>query len=82
MKRAAKVEVGQKFQAIGTVTGTPTYTYQVQALFRSRVDQVAYVRLVQVGDPTQTKSIAVTTLVNPRHFIPLAAPAEKRPEVA
>jgi hypothetical protein len=81
MKRAVKIEVGQRFQAIGAVTGMPTYTYEVQALFRSRVDQVAYVRLAQVGDRTQTKSIAVAMLLHPRHFVALP-PVARRPEVA
>ena len=74
MKRAVKVEVGQRFQAIGTVTGTPTFGYEVQAVFCSPLDQVTYARLVQIGDKTRIKSIAVASLVNPRHFIPLPTP--------
>jgi hypothetical protein len=80
MRRATKVEVGQKFHAIGTVTGTPTFAYEVQAVFESRVDHIAYVRLVQVGDPTQTKSIAVASLLNPRHFVPV--PPDRPAQVA
>jgi hypothetical protein len=72
MKQMAKVEVGQKFRSIGTVTGTPVFTYEVQALFRSRVDQVDYARLALVDDHTQLKSIATAVLLNPRHFIPLS----------
>ena len=70
MKRITKVQVGQKFRAIG-VTGKPTYTYQVQAMFRSNIDEHDYARLVEMIDQTRTKTIAVATLMDPRHFVPL-----------
>ena len=70
MKRISKVQVGQKFRAIG-VTGKPTYTYEVQAMFRSNIDEHDYARLVEMIDQTRTKTIAVVTLMDPRHFVPL-----------
>ncbi len=75
MKRAQQVEVGQRFQSIGTVTGTPVFTYEVQAVFTSNVDKVRYVRLVSVDDKTQVKSVASSSLLNPRHFIRVVQPA-------
>jgi hypothetical protein len=71
-----KIEIGQRFQSIGTVTRAPAFTYEVKALFRSKVDDVDYARLVQIGEPTQQKSISAAMLRNPRHFVPVAAPAE------
>jgi hypothetical protein len=68
MSRIRKVEVGQRFQSIGAVTGAPTSTYEVQVLFRSRVDNMDYARLALVNDPTAIKSIAVSTLLNPHQF--------------
>ncbi|HYM27766.1 MAG TPA: hypothetical protein VET66_06435 [Steroidobacteraceae bacterium] len=70
MKRISKVQVGQKFRAIG-VTGKPTYTYEVQAMFRSNIDEHDYARLVEMIDQTRTKTTAVATLMDPRHFVPL-----------
>ena len=68
MRRFRKVEVGQRFQSIGAITGAPASTYQVQSLFRSRIDQLEYVRLAAIDDPTAIKSIALSTLLNPRQF--------------
>jgi hypothetical protein len=68
MSRIRKVEVGQRFQSIGAVTGAPTSTYEVQVLFRSHVDNIDYARLVLVNDPTAIKSIAASTLLNPHQF--------------
>jgi hypothetical protein len=76
MKRVMQVEVGQRFQSIGTITGTPAFTYEVQAVFISSVDQVRYARLVSVDDRTQTKSVASAILLNRRHFIPATNTAE------
>jgi hypothetical protein len=76
MKRLEKIEIGQRFQSIGTVTRTPAFTYEVKALFRSKVDDVDYARLVQIGEPTQQKSISAAMLRNPRHFVPVATPLE------
>jgi hypothetical protein len=76
MKRMEKIEIGQRFQSIGTVTRAPAFTYEVKALFRSKVDDVDYARLVQIGEPTQQKSISAAMLRNPRHFVPVASPAE------
>jgi hypothetical protein len=73
MKQVPQVEVGQRFQSIGTITGTPAFTYEVQAVFTSKVDQLPYVRLVAVDDKTQMKSVASSILLNPRHFVPVAA---------
>jgi hypothetical protein len=73
MKRMEKIEIGQRFQSIGTVTRSPAYTYEVTALFRSKVDDVDYARLVQIGEPTQQKSISAAMLHNPRHFVPVTA---------
>lgn len=72
MKRISKVQVGQRFRAIG-VTGKPTYTYEVQAMFRSNIDEHDYARLVEMIDQTRTKTIAVATLMDPRHFTLLPA---------
>jgi hypothetical protein len=74
MKRITKVHVGQRFRAIG-VTGKPTYTYEVQAMFRSNIDEHDYARLVEIVDKTRTKTIAVSTLMDPRHFVPLPVDA-------
>lgn len=76
MKQIAKVEIGQRFQSVGTVTRVPAFIYEVQALFRSKVDDIDYARLVQIGEPTRLKSISAAMLLNPRHFVPLAARAE------
>ncbi|HYM04787.1 MAG TPA: hypothetical protein VET85_17675 [Stellaceae bacterium] len=75
MKRALQIEVGQRFQSIGTITGAPAFTYEVQAVFTSKVDQLHYARLVSVDDKTQIKSVASAILLNPRHFVPVASPA-------
>ncbi len=68
MRRLRKVEIGQRFQSIGAITGAPASTYEVQSLFRSRIDQLEYVRLAALDDPTAIKSIALATLLNPRQF--------------
>ena len=75
MKRIVKIEVGQKFRSIG-VTGRPTYAYEVQAIFRSSIDQRDYARLVEILDRTRTKTIALATLLDPRHFQPLLEQAD------
>lgn len=72
MKRVNKVQMGQRFRSIG-VTGRPTYVYEVQAMFRSNVDQHDYARLVETVDRTRTKTICLATLMDPRHFVPLPA---------
>lgn len=72
MKHASRVEVGQRFQSVGTVTGAPTFTYEVQSVFTSKVDRLDYARLVAVDDKTQMKSVASSILLNTRHFIPVA----------
>ena len=74
MKRISKVAVGQRFRSIG-VTGKPTYTFEVQTTFRSNVDQRDYVRLVELTNPTRTKTLALATLHDPRHFV--AIPTEE-----
>jgi hypothetical protein len=68
MRRLRKVEIGQRFQSIGAITGMPASIYEVQSLFRSRIDQLEYVRLAAIDDPTAIKSIALATLLNPRQF--------------
>ncbi len=68
MRRFKNVEVGQRFRSIGVITGTPTSTYEVQSVFRSRIDQREYARLADIDDPTLTKSITVSTLLNARQF--------------
>ena len=78
MKRINKVQVGQKFRAID-VTGKPTYAYEVQAMFRSSIDQHEYARLVELVDRTRTKTIAVATLMDPRDYVPM--PLESAPKV-
>ena len=70
MKQSAKIEIGQRFQSIG-VTGKPTGAYEVQALFRSRVDRLDYARIVDLSDRRHTKVFAIAALVNPRHFLPM-----------
>ena len=79
MKRISKVQMGQRFRSIG-VTGRPTYVYEVQAMFRSTVDQHDYARLVETVDRTRTKTICLATLMDPRHFMPL--PADSAPSAA
>jgi len=71
-KQRTKVEIGQQYQSVGTVTGTPVFTYRVADLFKSKVDHVEYARLSQIGDPSRSKSVAAAVLLNPRHFIPVA----------
>lgn len=71
MRRLKKVEVGQRFQSIGAVTGTPAMIYEVHALFRSRIDGLDYARIATPEDPSALKSIAVATLLNPRQFAPV-----------
>jgi hypothetical protein len=68
MRRLRKVEIGQRFQSIGAITGAPASIYEVRSLFRSRIDQLEYVRLAAIDDPTAIKSIALATLLNPRQF--------------
>jgi hypothetical protein len=70
MKYSAKIEIGQRFRSIG-VTGKPTGAYEVQALFRSRVDRLDYARIVDLNDSSHTKVFAIDALVNPRHFLPM-----------
>ena len=68
MKIQPKVEVGQRYQSLGAVTRAPVFTYRVAQLFQSKFDNVEYARLEQVGDPTRSKSIAASALLNPRYF--------------
>jgi hypothetical protein len=70
MKRIVKVEPGQKFRSIG-VTGMTTYAYEVEAVFRSNIDQHDYARLVDLVDRTHTKTIALSTVLDLRHFLPM-----------
>jgi hypothetical protein len=82
MRKHLTVEVGQRFQSIGTVSGAPMFTYRVDKLFQSRVDGVEYARLVQVDDPSRCKSVAAAVLLNARQFIPVAAEASDKLESA
>jgi hypothetical protein len=86
MKQRGKVELGQHYQSVGTITGTPVFTYRVVQLFQSKVDNVEYARLAQVGEPSRSKSVAAAVLLNPRHFLPVvdtaAATAAKTVEGA
>ena len=68
MRQFKKVEIGQRFQSIGVVTGAPASTYEVQSVFRSRIDHREYARLADIDDPTAIKSITVSTLLNARQF--------------
>jgi hypothetical protein len=68
MKRMSKIAVGQRFRSIG-VTGKPTYAFEVQMTFRSSVDQREYAKLVQLDNPTRTKTLALAALQDPRHFV-------------
>jgi hypothetical protein len=68
LRKCKKVEVGQRFQSIGAITGVPAAIYEVRSLFRSRIDQVEYARLAVVDDPTAIKSIAIAALLNPAQF--------------
>ncbi|HEV8028996.1 MAG TPA: hypothetical protein VGP50_16300 [Stellaceae bacterium] len=77
MKRITKVVVGQRFRSIG-VTGKPTYAFEVQTTFRSSVDQREYVRLVEVADPTRTKTLALATITDPRHFVAIQPEGENQ----
>lgn len=72
MKQRGKVELGQHYQSVGTITGAPVFTYRVVQLFQSKVDNVEYARLAQVGEPSRCKSVAAAILLNPRHFLPVA----------
>lgn len=71
MKQRLKVEVGQRYQSVGTITGAPVFTYRVAELFQSKVDKMEYARLEQVDEPSRSKSIAAAALLNTRHFIAL-----------
>ena len=71
MKQRLKVEVGQRYQSVGTVTGTPVFTYRVAELFLSKLDKIEYARLEQVDEPSRSKSLASAALLNTRHFIPV-----------
>ena len=82
MKQRAKVEVGQHYQSVGTITGAPVFTYRVEHLFQSKVDKVEYARLSQIGDTSRLKSVAAAILLNPRHFIPVAGEVAKDTERA
>ena len=82
MRKHLTVEVGQRFQSIGTVSGAPMFTYRVDKLFQSRVDGVEYARLVQVDDPSRCKSVAAAVLLNARQFVPVAAEAPGKLESA
>jgi hypothetical protein len=82
MKQRPKVEVGQQYQSLGAVTGAPVFVYRVAQLFQSKVDKVEYARLVQIGDPTRSKSVAAEVLLNTRHFTPVAADLSANPEQA
>jgi hypothetical protein len=79
MKPQPKVEVGQCYQSLGAVTRAPVFTYRVAQLFQSKFDKVDYARLEQVGDPTRSKSIAATALLNPRYFKPVIGPVPDEP---
>jgi hypothetical protein len=78
MKRMSKIAVGQRFRSIG-VTGKPTYAFEVQMTFRSSVDQREYARLVELDNPTRTKTLAVAALQDPRHFVVIQPEGENRP---
>jgi len=82
VKQRAKVEVGQHYQSVGTITGAPVFTYRVEHLFQSKVDKVEYARLSQIGDTSRLKSVAAAILLNPRHFIPVAGEVAKDTERA
>jgi len=82
MKQRGTVEVGQKYQSVGTITGTPVFTYRVAHLFESKVDHVEYARIVQIGDPSRMKSVASHVLLNPRHFLPVEGEASPEAERA
>jgi hypothetical protein len=81
MKRLSKVAVGQRFRSIG-VTGKPTYAFEVQMTFRSSVDQREYARLVEIADPTRTKTLALATLQDPRHFVAIQPEGEMQRQPA
>lgn len=84
MKQHTKVEVGQHYQSLGAVTRAPVFTYRVAQLFQSKVDHIEYARLVQVDDPSRSKSVAATALLNPRQFKPVIGevPAQRPDEAA
>jgi hypothetical protein len=77
MKRTNKIAVGQRFRSIG-VTGKLTYAFEVQTTFRSSVDQRDYVRLVELSNPTRTKTLALATLYDPRHFVAIPTDDESQ----
>jgi hypothetical protein len=70
MKRAAKIEIGQRFGSLG-VGGKITGFYEVQALFRCNLDRLDYARIVDVGDRHHTKVLALGAMVDTRHFMPM-----------
>jgi hypothetical protein len=82
MKTQPKVEVGQRYQSLGAVTRAPVFTYRVAQLFESKFDHVEYARLEQVDDPTRSKSIAATALLNPRYFKPVDGQISDEPNQA
>ncbi len=82
MKQNAKVEIGQHYQSVGAMTRAPAFTYRVTELFQNKFDKLEYARLVQVGDPSRTKSIAASVLLSPRHFLPVAGKVSDEAEDA
>jgi hypothetical protein len=70
MKRATKVEIGQRFRSLG-VTGQVTGFCEVQSLFRSSIDRLDYARVVDVSDRSRTKVFGIAALTSPHHFLPM-----------
>ena len=79
MRRLKTVEIGNRFQSIGAVTGAPTRMWEVRKLFRSRVDELDYAQLACVEEPTLMKSIGVAVLLDPKHFTPVSSSLASRP---
>ena len=82
MKKLLKVEIGQHYQSVGAVTKAAAFTYRVDNLFRSKIDNVEYAQLVQIGDPSRRKSVASSALLNARQFIPVDNAFPVKPEAA
>ncbi len=82
MKKTLKVEIGQHYQSVGAVTKAAAFTYRVDNLFRSKIDNVEYAQLVQIGDPSRRKSVASSALLNARQFLPVEHALPEKPEAA
>lgn len=68
MARAAEPEVGQRFRPVGRgMFGTAPSAWEVIQVFTG-IDGLPYVRLHKSDDPTQSKTMSLAVLADPRRF--------------